>query len=118
MFGTKNKSLAEYARSMRNNMTQQEKKLWFLCLKKTRFVVKRQRQIGAYIVDFYCPKAKLVIEVDGAQHFTRGGKCCDVERDAFLKSLGIVVMRFTNAEVDREFEKVCWTIHNYMESVV
>ena len=78
--------------------------------------VNRQKQIGEYIVDFYCATAKLVIEIDGARHFSEVGKIIDSKRDNYLKKLGLVVMRFSNSEIDKEFEMVSRTIWNYIEA--
>ena len=111
------KSLVVYARLLRKNMTVEELRLWRFCLKGLPVVIKRQKQIGEYIVDFYCPKAKLVIEIDGARHFMPEGKIADKKRDEFLRSKGITVMRFSNNEVNNDFEKVCWSIINYISSV-
>lgn len=85
---------------MRHDMTAAEKKLWSL-LRNNRLGVKFRRQVpyGRYILDFYCVKARLVIEVDGAQHHTPEGKRKDAIRDAYLRSDGLEVLRFLNDEV-------------------
>ncbi len=100
-------ALGERASKLRQNMTQPEQKLWrgFLQNHEPRF--RRQRMIKTFIVDFYCPAAKLVIEVDGESHFTEEGKTRDAERTAVLEGLGLYVLRFTNREVMQEFEGVC-----------
>ena len=67
----------------------------------------KQRIIGRFIVDFYCATAKLVIEVDGSQHYESQGMAYDAERSAFLTALGLDVLRFSNREIDREFHGVC-----------
>ena len=67
----------------------------------------RQRVIGRFIADFYCAKAKLVIEIDGNQHFTEEGKQYDYERELVMQSFGIETIRYTNNEVEKEFEAVC-----------
>ena len=110
MFGAKNKSLKTYARALRKNMTEQERKLWNCFLKKLPYVGHRQRQFGEYIVDFYCAKARLVIEIDGAHHYTVEGRKQDKARDEYLKSLGLDVLRFSDAYVDEKFREVCETI--------
>jgi very-short-patch-repair endonuclease len=94
------KSLIPKSRKLRRDMTDAERKLWSL-LRNNRLGVKFRRQVpyDFYILDFYCVKARLVIEVDGAQHFTREGKRWDKIRDADLRSDGLEVLRFTNAEV-------------------
>ena len=79
--------------------------------------VNRQKQIGEYIVDFYCAKAKLVIEVDGARHYTKEGKAADLKRDNYMRSIGLNVMRFSDNEVMTKFESVSRTIWNYIDAV-
>ena len=78
-------------------------------------VVKRQRVIGNYIVDFYCPAAKLVIEVDGSQHYEQSGKQKDQQRDADLESIGLKVLRYSNYDVNQSFEAVCDDILHNLE---
>ena len=111
-------SLVKNAQYLRKNMTPEELKLWSDCLHKLPITVNRQRQIGEYIVDFYCASAKLVIEIDGARHFTKEGKKYDAKRDAYLHSVGLTVMRFSNSDVSNEFEMVSRTIVNFIESVL
>ena len=96
-----NSKLKEPARKLRKNMTDAERKLWSKIRKKQLkgYQFLRQRPIGPYIVDFYCPKAKLVIEVDGGQHFTSEGREADLSRDAYLSGLGLRVKRYNNHEV-------------------
>ena len=88
-------------------MTPHERKLWFLFLRKYPVKIYKQRIIGKFIVDFYCAAAKLVIEVDGSQHYEPQGMAYDIERSAFLSALGLEVLRFSNREIDREFRGVC-----------
>ena len=98
-----NKGLKKYSRQLRKNMTDTEKKMWMSIrgkqLKSRQFY--RQKIIGDYIVDFYCPKVKLVIELDGGQHYINKGKQMDRERDRYLRGLGLEVLRFS----DRDFLK-------------
>ena len=98
------------AKSLRQNMTPQERHLWydFLCKYPVRF--QRQKTIGSYIVDFYCCKAQLVIELDGSQHYEENAKRYDTVRTEYLESLGLRVLRFLNSDVDRHFEGVCGLI--------
>ena len=84
---------------MRHEMTQAEAALWFGLLRDFTPRVRRQRPFGPFIVDFYCAAHKVVIEVDGAQHFTPDGLAYDAERTAFLEGLGLRVVRFSNLEV-------------------
>ena len=97
----------ENARRLRREMTSHERKLWYLFLRKHPAKVYKQRIIGRYIVDFYCASAKLVIELDGSQHYELPGIEYDRERSAFLEGLGFEVLRFSNYDVDRCFESVC-----------
>ncbi|MGK7908165.1 MAG: endonuclease domain-containing protein [Synechococcus sp.] len=102
-----NPALVARAKELRKNMTPAEKKLWNQYLKKFKFRVLRQRPIDHFIVDFYCPKLKLVIEIDGDSHFTDEGQAYDRERTQRLEGYGLRVIRFTNQQVFREFERVC-----------
>jgi very-short-patch-repair endonuclease len=97
-------------------MTPAERKLWFEFLRyqKPRFY--SQRPIGRFIADFYCAKAKLVIELDGEAHFSKDGKAYDQERSAFLQGLGLSVTRFTNLEVMKNFEGVCSAITDALQT--
>lgn len=91
-------------------MTKQEKDLWWRFLRKLPVTIHRQKVIGTYIVDFYCHKARLTIEVDGGQHYEESGLVTDSIRESYLNNLGIEVIRFTNYEVDHQFDQVCITI--------
>ena len=99
--------LISKSRKLRRNMTDAERKLWSL-LRNNRLGVKFRRQVpyDLYILDFYCVKARLVIEVDGAQHYTHEGKRRDKIRDSDLRRDGLEVLRFTNADVLRNSEGV------------
>ncbi len=99
-----NPKLTERARELRAHMTPAEKKLWAY-LRELPQRVLRQRPIDHYIVDFYIPEAKLVIEVDGEPHFTEEGKAYDAERDAVLEGYGLRVLRLPNSEVIEHFEE-------------
>ena len=105
-----NSRLKESARELRKNMTDVEEKLWYGFLRNFRYRVLRQKPIDNYIVDFYCPKLKLVIEIDGETHFTEEGKVYDEKRTNILKSYDIKVIRFTNPDVLSNFEGVCQKI--------
>ena len=105
-----NKDIVPTAKMLRKNMTKEEKHLWydFLCTYPIRF--SRQKVLGRYIADFYCAQARLIIELDGSGHYTEEGKQYDEERTAFLEEFGIYVLRFSNKDVDDNFEGVCQTI--------
>lgn len=103
----KNHSLTGISKVLRRNMTEEEKRLWYDCLKNMPQTVNRQKVIGKYIVDFYCASADLVIELDGNQHATDEGLARDKARDEFLNSLGLYVLRIGNYEVNTNFNGVC-----------
>ena len=88
-------------------MTPHERKLWYLFLRKYPVKIYKQRIVGKFIVDFYCAHAGLVIELDGSQHYDPQGMAYDAERSEFLKALGLEVLRFSNRDVDRQFNGVC-----------
>ena len=98
------------SQKLRREMTSQEKHLWYDFLKPHPVTFRRQKQFGHYIVDFYCASAKLVVELDGSQHYEPEGKQCDADRDRYLSSLGLTMLRFSNADVDRHFDGVCAAI--------
>ena len=106
----KNNSQLENARRLRREMTPHERKLWYLFLRKYPVKIYKQRIIGRFIVDFYCASAGLVIEVDGSQHYEPQEIAYDVERSAFLSTLGLDVLRFSNRDIDRDFRDVCTQI--------
>ncbi len=106
----KDNSQLENARRLRSEMTPHERKLWYLFLRKYPVKVYKQRIIGRFIVDFYCASAKLVIELDGSQHYEPQGMAYDSERSAFLTALGLEVLRFSNQDVDMDFRGVCTQI--------
>jgi len=81
--------------------------LWYQFLRRYPKQFRRQYIIGSYIVDFYCHKAKLVIELDGSQHYSAQEMQYDALRTCYLDSLGIKVLRFSNLDVQREFRSVC-----------
>lgn len=91
-------------------MTRQEKHLWYDFLQHYPIKVYKQRIIDNYIADFYCHQARLVIELDGAQHYLPEGKSYDEARTEVLEKYGLYVLRFTNGDVDDRFEGVCYMI--------
>jgi very-short-patch-repair endonuclease len=98
---------------MRKNMTPAERKLWGF-LRTFPLKMWRQKPISHFIVDFYCPKLKLVIEIDGDSHFTEEGKAYDQERTQILEGYDLKVVRFTNDQVLHEFEVVCEEIMGFI----
>ena len=105
-----NSALKGKAQQLRREATQQENRLWYGFLKKHPRQFRRQKQFGRYIADFYCSSAKLIIEIDGFQHYTDDGMIHDRARTAYLESLGMCVLRFENQEVDERFDSVCLMI--------
>ncbi|MDD7647957.1 MAG: endonuclease domain-containing protein [Ruminococcus bromii] len=105
-----NKELIPRAKELRKNMTRQEKHLWYDYLSAYPVRFQRQKTIGSFIVDFFCAKAKLVVELDGGHHYTGQGKAYDFERTLVLMADGIEVLRFSDSDVDRDFEMVCRSI--------
>jgi very-short-patch-repair endonuclease len=102
-----NKKLIPRAKELRKNMTKQEKHLWYDYLAKYPVRFQRQKTIDNFIVDFYCHKAHLVIEVDGSQHYTEDGIVNDENRTKILNAYSIDVLRFSNFDIERNFEGVC-----------
>lgn len=109
-FPKRQRSLTERAIDLRKSMTPQERHLWYDFLRQYPVRFYRQRVIGSYIVDFYCVRARLAIELDGSQHFEDAGLASDAERDSVLSSAGIAVLRFSNADVNGKFPSVCAAI--------
>ena len=110
-----NPELKEYAQSLRKNMTMEEKHLWYDFLKKLNVVVNRQKVIDKYIVDFCIPSAKLIIELDGSQHYEPDSKAYDKQRDTFLSAQGYTVLRYTNFDIKKNFDGVCSDILKHIE---
>jgi very-short-patch-repair endonuclease len=107
-----NQSLKENARRLRSDMTDAERLLWSRLRGRQIHGVQfyRQKPLGQYIVDFHSPAARLVVEVDGSQHFEEAGQLRDRQRDAYLESKGQKVLRFDNLQVLKETEAVLETI--------
>ena len=109
-----NPKLTGNAKKLRKNMTKEERHLWYDFLKQLPVTVHRQKTIGNYIVDFYIAEAKLVIELDGSQHFEEDGMKRDEARDVFLKSQGLTVLRYANSDINQNFEGVCQNIWEHL----
>jgi len=116
MNNTRNSKLTGNAKALRKNMTKEERHLWYDFLKSLPITVNRQKVIGNYIVDFYIATSKIVIELDGSQHFEDRGVETDAKRDAFLNALGIRVLRYSNLDVNQRFESVCQDILNNIKT--
>ena len=111
-----NKNLKKLARVLRKNMTDAERFLWSKIRRKQlkEFQFYRQKNIGDYIVDFYCPAAKLIVEIDGGQHYSEENIVKDEVRDKFLSDLGFRVLRFSNSDVFKNIEGVVEEIYNHL----
>ena len=106
-----NKSNIPLAKALRKNMTRQERKLWYDFLRGYTIRFQRQKAIGNYIVDFYCAKAKIILELDGNQHFENGEAIeYDLRRTKFFEDKGLTVLRISNIDIDKNFEGVCTMI--------
>ena len=105
-----NKKLVPRAKELRRDMTKHEKHLWYDFLSKFPLRFQRQKTIGSFIVDFYCHEAKLIIELDGSQHYTEEALGYDRERTNILNGYGLNVMRYTNFEIEHNFDEVCKVI--------
>lgn len=103
-----NKRLKGCSRKLRKNMTNAERLLWSEVRRKQLkgYQFYRQKTLGDYIVDFYCPEVNLIIEVDGGQHYSNEGKQKDRLRDDYMASLGLKVLRFSDIEVSRNLKEV------------
>lgn len=103
----RNRNNTKNAAYLRKNMTQQERRLWYDFLRDYPVRFRRQELIGNYIADFFCDKARLVIEVDGSQHYEPKEIVHDRQRTKYFESLRLKVIRFTNLEINTNFNGVC-----------
>ena len=102
-----NKQLVPLAKQLRKEMTKEERHLWYDFLRDYPIRFSRQKVLGKYIVDFYSAEARLVIELDGSQHYEAGNIIKDEERTAFLEAYGLKVIRIPNNEISMNFYGVC-----------
>ena len=98
------------ARNLRKNMTPWERKLWYCFLKEYPVRFQRQKTIDCYIVDFYCAKANLIIELDGSGHYSPQQEERDRIRTKYLENHGFKIIRFCNTDIDKNFYGVCTVI--------
>ena len=110
-----NKDLVERAKFLRNNMTKEENHLWYDFLQKSPFRFSRQKILGKYIADFYCAKAKIVIELDGSQHFEKETREYDNKRTEFLEKYGLKIIRIPDGEINNNFEGICRYLNEQIE---
>ena len=102
-----NPQLTSNAKELRKNMTKEERHLWYDFLKTYPVKFSRQKVLGKYIVDFYSAEAKIVIELDGSQHYDPENQKKDEERTVFLEQYGLRIIRIPNNEVMNNFIGVC-----------
>ena len=110
----RNHDLVKNAKSLRKNATGEEKKLWYHFLATLPVKFTRQKVINRYIVDFCCVEKMLVIELDGAQHYEDAAMEQDKLRDAFLEEMGYTVLRYTDKELNANFQGVCKDIYQHL----
>ena len=101
------KALKGNATELRKNMTPEERKLWYEFLRQYPYQFRRQKPFGSFIADFYCARAKIVVELDGRQHLMEEVRWYDEERTAYLNSLGLEVIRIANKDIHKNFLTVC-----------
>ncbi|MBB5336895.1 endonuclease domain-containing protein [Pectinatus brassicae] len=104
------------ANNLRKNMTKEERHLWYDFLRNYPIKFYRQKQIGNYIADFYCHKAKLIIELDGSQHYEKDNQHADKKRSAYFNRYNLYVMRFSNLDIHQHFSEVCISIDEYIKN--
>ena len=105
------------AKILRKTMTPWERKLWYDFLRTYPVRFQRQKAIGNYIADFYCAKARLVIELDGGGHYTDRQTEVDAIRTTAMEAMNLTVLRFCNLDIDRNFESVCQQIHRAVQNL-
>ena len=106
------------ARILRKNPTKEENHLWYDFLREYPIRFHRQYVIESYIVDFFCPKAKLIIELDGSQHYSVHGESYDKQRTKKIETYGFTVLRYTNLDIHQRFHSVCEDIDNHVRQRV
>jgi very-short-patch-repair endonuclease len=109
-----NRSNVKISRVLRKNMTKHERKLWYLFLREYPVKFQRQKAIDEYIADFYCAKAKLIIELDGSGHYTPTQILKDRIRTERLEEMDLTVIRICNLDIDNNFRNVC----EYIDTLV
>ena len=110
-----NPYLVSNAKQLRKNMTKEERHLWYDFLRDYPIRFQRQKVLGKYIVDFYCAKANLIVELDGSQHYDPAEILKDQERTKYLQHYGLTVIRIPNNEVMKNFLGVCESIDYFVK---
>ncbi len=113
-----NAKLASNAKALRKNMTEEERRLWYCFLREYPVRFYRQKVLGQYIADFYCAKAKLIVELDGSQHYESAGRMYDNKRTLFLQKYDCTVLRIPNNEINRNFRGVCEWIDLHVKAAI
>ena len=113
-----NCKLVSNAKQLRKSMTKEERHLWYDCLKQLPVTVHRQKVLGPYIVDFYIASQKIVIELDGSQHYEPEHQEKDATRDAYLKENGFQILRYSNADINFRFQNVCDDIWTHLQKCI
>ena len=113
-----NGKILNCARMLRAHMTKQERRLWYDFLRGYPVKFLRQRVIGNYIADFYCAEAKLVVELDGSQHFEDKNVAADRLRDEYFNELVLNVIRINNADINNNFNGVCAYIDKFVGELI
>ena len=111
-----NEKMLRFSQKLRKNMTKEERHLWYDFLKTYPVQFRRQYVIGSYITDFYCYQAKLVIELDGSQHCEPSDIQYDQMRTAYLQAQGLLVLRYSNLDVMKNFRGVCENIDIFVKN--
>ena len=104
------RDLRKRAQDLRKNMTPQERRLWYDFLREYQPQFYCQKPMLTYILDFYCPKARIVVELDGSQHYEEKAQLYDEKRTQELRGKGIDILRYTNLDIEKSFEGVCQSI--------
>ena len=107
-----------FAKQLRREMTKEERHLWYYFLRSYPVRFYRQKVLGRYIADFYSAEAKLVIELDGSQHFELANIEKDTERTAYLSQFGLTVIRIPNNEINQNFSGVCEYIDHFVKQAI
>ena len=110
--------LTPLSQKLRREMTKEERKLWYCFLRTYPVRFHRQYVIDHYIVDFYCHKARLIVELDGSQHFEPEKQMYDQTRTAVFLEKGMTVQRFSNLDVLQRFDSVCQTIDQQVRQII
>ena len=113
-----NSRLTSTAKRLRREMTKEERHLWYDFLKQLPVTVHRQKVLENFIVDFYVASCRIVIEIDGSQHYEEFHQQKDMQRDSILTQMGCTVLRYSNADINQRFQSVCCDIWNHINKEI